>query len=80
MATYLPSCYYKEKERKMEGDTDGEKGMRALCLLSCFLLSRGIIHFGFHHQGPLDKCSHQFPMWTAALLWTVAGNPVTGAD
>ena len=34
MPTYLPSCYYKEKERKMEGDTDGEKGMRALCLLS----------------------------------------------
>ena len=46
MPTYhLPSCYYKEKKSREE-EADGEKGMRASCLLNCFLLSRGIINFG----------------------------------
>jgi hypothetical protein len=45
--TYLPpSCYYKRKQRKREGEADGEKGTRVLCLLNCFLLSRGIVSFG----------------------------------
>jgi hypothetical protein len=28
MPIYLPSCYYKLKERKKEGEADGEKEMR----------------------------------------------------
>jgi hypothetical protein len=44
MPAYLPSCY-KEKERKREGEADGEKGTR-VCLLSYDLLSRGVINFG----------------------------------
>ena len=33
-----------------------------------------------HHLDPLGKCSHQVPLWTAALLWAVAGNPLTRTD
>jgi hypothetical protein len=84
MPTYLLSCYYKEKEKKREGEADSGKGMRVLCLLNCFLLSRGVVTFGgvagFHPRDLLGKHSHQVPLWTAALLRTAAGNPVTGAD
>jgi hypothetical protein len=41
--TYLPFSYHKEK--KGEGKPVG-KGMGILCILSCFVLSRGIINFG----------------------------------
>ena len=34
----------------------------------------------FYHLDPLGKCSHQVPLWTAALLWAVAGNPLTRTD
>ena len=44
--TQVPYYYYKEKKEKGEGEADGEKGMRASCLLSHFLLSRGIVDFG----------------------------------
>ena len=43
--TFFSSCYYNEKE-KVEGEAGGEKGMRAMCLLSYFLLSRGVVNFG----------------------------------
>ena len=33
-----------------------------------------------HHLDPLGKRSHQVPLWTAALLWAVAGNPLTRTD
>ena len=34
----------------------------------------------FYHLDPLGKRSHQVPLWTAALLWAVAGNPLTRTD
>lgn len=59
--TYL--LFLKENRKKGEREADGEKGMGAPCLLSCFLLSRGHRQFwgvaNFHHQGPLGKRSHQ---------------------
>ena len=69
---------------KKRGETNGEEGIRALCLLSYFLLFRGIINFqgisGLHHWNPFGNRLKQALLSTVIPLWAAAGNPVTGAD
>ena len=43
---YHSSLRLQREGKDREEEAEGEKGMRALCLLSCFLLSRGIVNFG----------------------------------
>ena len=77
MLTFLPSCYYKRRGGGKRAETNGEEGIRALCLLSYFLLFRGVVNFqgisGLHHWNPFGNHLSQALLWTVIPLWAASG-------